>query len=56
MNRFDAPDSTETCFPAPNWARLQDIKETYDPHQLFRPLDYYRTDDGFSGIAGDADY
>ncbi len=55
-NRFDSADSSETCFPAPNWARLQQLKAMYDPHGLFRPLDYFRTDNGFSGIAGDSDY
>ncbi len=56
MNRFDTADSTETCFPPANWARLQAVKAQYDPHNMFRPLDYFRTDDGFSGIAGDSDY
>lgn len=56
MNRFDTPESTETCFPPPNWARLQQVKATYDSKNLFRPLDYFRTDGGFSGIAGNADY
>jgi len=56
MNRFDSADSTETCFPPANWARLQEVKAKYDPHNLFRPLDYFRTDDGFSGLAGDSDY
>ncbi len=56
MNRFDTADSTETCFPPANWARLQEVKAKYDPHNLFRPLDYFRTDDGFSGLAGDSDY
>ena len=56
MNRFDSPDSIETSYPSANWARLVDLKAQYDPHNLFRPLDYYRTDDGLSGIAGDSDY
>ena len=56
MNRFDAPESIETCFPPSNWGRLQQVKKAYDPRNLFRPLDYYRTDDGFSGVAGDSDY
>ncbi len=51
MNRFDSADSTQTCFPPDNWARLQQVKTEYDPHNLFRPLDYYRTNDGFSGVA-----
>lgn len=56
MNRFDTAESTESCFPPPNWARLQEVKAAYDPDDLFRPLDYYRTDGGFSGIAGGTDY
>lgn len=56
MNRFDTLDSTKTCFPPANWARLQQVKQAYDSKNLFRPLDYYRTDDGFSGVAGNADY
>lgn len=56
MNKFDAPESVETCFPADNWARLVQVKAKYDPHSLFRPLDYYRTDEGTSGIAGASDY
>lgn len=56
MNRFDSANSTQTCFPPANWAQLEEVKATYDPHNLFRPLDYFRTDDGFSGVAGDADY
>ena len=56
MNRFDTSDSTETCFPADNWARLTEVKSAYDPHSLFRPLDYYRTDNGFGAAAADLDY
>ena len=51
MNRFDTPDSAQTCFPPENWARLQTVKAQYDPHNLFRPLDYYRTDDGNGDMA-----
>lgn len=56
MNRFDTPESTETCFPPENWARLQSVKAHYDPHNLFRPLDYYRADHGFSDMAADIDF
>ncbi len=34
MNRFDSEDSTQTCFPPDNWARLQQLKMKYDPHKL----------------------
>lgn len=55
MNRFDNPDSIETCYPPENWARLQAVKRKYDPHHLYRGLDYYRTDDGFGNQAANAD-
>ena len=56
MNRFDTPDSTETCFPPDNWTRLTEVKTTYDPHSLFRPLDYYKTNSGFGTAAADSDF
>ena len=55
-NRFESPKSSETCYPASNWARLQQVKSAYDPHAVFGLLNYFRADDGFSGVAGDADY
>ena len=55
MNRFDSQGSIESCYPPENWARLQELKAQYDPHQLYRQLDYYRTDDGFGNQAADAD-
>lgn len=56
MNRFDTPDSTETCFPPKYWARLQMRRLSMNPHNLFLPLDYYRADHGFSDMAADTDF
>lgn len=44
---FDKPEDTQQSFPAANWVRVQAAKLTYDPYNLFRDLNFYRSDGGY---------
>ena len=40
---FEDPMDTERSFPPANWVRVQAAKAAYDPHTLFRSLQYQST-------------
>lgn len=39
---FDNANDMQLCFESDAWQRLQRVKAWYDPHKLFRSLDYYQ--------------
>ena len=39
---FEEASDTERCFPADIWARVRSAKLQFDPHSLFRDLDFHQ--------------
>lgn len=40
---FENANDTRACYDAQSWARIERVKSFYDPFNLYRELDYYKT-------------
>ena len=52
---FDNANDSQLCYEPGVWERLHQVKQKYDPYNLFRELDYYKSQQGSSAIDGAPD-